>query len=209
MTEQISPRQFHEAGGVDDWRVVSGAACAKFNTGSFNAGVALVNAIGDLADAANHHPDVDLRYPSVTVRLVTHEVGGLSSRDIELARQISAAAHDLGVAADLSYELEVRAGGVGPDVACPQAGMVGIDVVGDDPPRVDANDVRRQVGAGRGRTGDGFGGAADLQEVGPFHACLGHLVDDEGDAGLAWMLRYLALRLMLNPAMSIVPRAAL
>ena len=102
MTERISPREFHEAGGVDDWRVVFGGACAHFKTGSFRVGVALINAIGDLADAANHHPDVDLRYPGVSVRLVTHEVGGLSSRDIELAWQISAAARDLGVAADPS-----------------------------------------------------------------------------------------------------------
>lgn len=102
MTERISPREFHEAGGVDDWRVLFGGACTHFKTGSFRAGVALINAIGDLADAANHHPDVDLRYPGVSVRLVTHEVGGLSSRDIELARQISAAARDLGVAADPS-----------------------------------------------------------------------------------------------------------
>src|SRR6202034_4735581 len=102
MTERISPREFHEAGGVDDWRVVFGGACTYCGTGSFRVGVALITAIGDLADAANHHPDVDLRYPGVSVRLVTHEVGGLSSRDIELARQISAAARDLRVAADPS-----------------------------------------------------------------------------------------------------------
>jgi len=100
MTERISSQEFLEADGVDDWRVLSGVACAYFGTGSFRAGVALVDAIGALADAANHHPDVDLRYPSVVVRLVTHDVGGLSSRDVELARQISAAARDLGVAAD-------------------------------------------------------------------------------------------------------------
>jgi 4a-hydroxytetrahydrobiopterin dehydratase len=100
MTERISPQEFLEADGVDDWRVVSGVACAYFGTGSFRAGVALVDAIGVLADAANHHPDVDLRYPSVVVWLSTHDVGGLSSRDVELARQISGAARDLGVTAD-------------------------------------------------------------------------------------------------------------
>ena len=102
MTVRISPREFHEAGGVDDWRVVFGGAYAYFRTGSFRVGVALVSVIGDLADAANHHPDVDLRYPGVSVRLVTHEGGGLSPRDGELARQISAAARDLGVEADPS-----------------------------------------------------------------------------------------------------------
>ena len=102
MTERISPQEFLEADGVGDWRVVSGMASAYFGTGSFRAGVALVDAIGVLADAANHHPDVDLRYPSVVVWLSTHDVGGLSARDVELARQISAAARDLGVTADPS-----------------------------------------------------------------------------------------------------------
>ena len=100
MTERITARQFHEATGVDDWRVVFAGACTYFQTGSFATGVALVDAIGRLADAANHHPDVDLRYPGVTVRLTTHEVDGLSRRDVELARQISAAARDLDVPAD-------------------------------------------------------------------------------------------------------------
>jgi 4a-hydroxytetrahydrobiopterin dehydratase len=117
MTERISPREFHQADGVDDWRVVFSGACAYFKTGSFRVGVALVNAIGELADAANHHPDVDLRYPGVTVRLVTHEVGGLSERDVELARQISAAARDLGVTADPSQVQTVQ---------------VAIDVIGRD-----------------------------------------------------------------------------
>jgi 4a-hydroxytetrahydrobiopterin dehydratase len=100
MTERISPEEFLASDGVGDWRVVSGVACAYFGTGSFRTGVALVDAIGPLADAANHHPDVDLRYPYVVVRLVTHDVGGLSPRDVALARQISAAARELGVTAD-------------------------------------------------------------------------------------------------------------
>src|SRR5215208_4239043 len=93
----ITPRQFHDAAGVEDWRVVGDGAYAHFRTGSFAAGVALVDAIGRLADAANHHPDVDLRYRGVTVRLVSHDVEGLSERDVELARQISAAARELDV----------------------------------------------------------------------------------------------------------------
>src|SRR5271169_818582 len=102
MTERITAGQFHEAAGVEDWRVIFAGACTCFLTGSFAAGVALVDAIGGLADAANHHPDVDLRYATVTVRLTTHEVGGLSERDVKLARQISVAARDLGVPADPS-----------------------------------------------------------------------------------------------------------
>jgi 4a-hydroxytetrahydrobiopterin dehydratase len=100
MTERITAQQFHQSDGVDDWRVLFGGACAYFRTGSFATGVALVDAIGTLADAANHHPDVDLRYAGVTVRLITHDVDGLSERDVNLARQISAAARKLSVPAD-------------------------------------------------------------------------------------------------------------
>ncbi|MDQ1641441.1 MAG: 4a-hydroxytetrahydrobiopterin dehydratase [Actinomycetota bacterium] len=100
MTERITSDQFSAADGVEDWRVRDDVASARFRTGSFAVGVALVQAIGSLADAANHHPDVDLRYPDVTVRLSTHEVGGLSERDIALARQISEAARELDAPAD-------------------------------------------------------------------------------------------------------------
>jgi 4a-hydroxytetrahydrobiopterin dehydratase len=100
MGEVITPRQFHAADGVEDWRVLFGGAYAFFRTGSFATGVALVNAIGALADAANHHPDIDLRYGGVTVRLMSHDIDGLSERDVSLARQISVAARELGVPAD-------------------------------------------------------------------------------------------------------------
>lgn len=102
MTERISARQFHDAGGVDDWRALSSSAATYFSTGSFAKGVALVDEIGRLADDANHHPDVDLRYPGVSVRLSTHDVDGLSDRDIDMARKISEAAHQLGISADPS-----------------------------------------------------------------------------------------------------------
>ncbi|MCF4121821.1 4a-hydroxytetrahydrobiopterin dehydratase [Antribacter sp. KLBMP9083] len=106
---RITPGQFHAADGVEDWRVLLQTACARFATGSFVAGAELVDAITELAEAANHHPDVDLRYPHVTVRLTTHDVGGLSQRDIDLARQISDAARELEIRADprAVQELEI------------------------------------------------------------------------------------------------------
>ena len=119
MTEQISTKQFHEAEGIEDWRVVFEGACAFFRTGSFASGVALVDAIGRLADAANHHPDVDLRYGGVTVRLITHSVGGLSELDVALAQQISVAARELGVPADPTAVQTIQVSIdalVGPDV---------------------------------------------------------------------------------------------
>jgi 4a-hydroxytetrahydrobiopterin dehydratase len=98
MGETVTPKQFHEV----DWRVVRNDACTHVRTGSFAAGLALVGAIGRLADAANHHPDVDLRSDGVTVRLRSGSNGRLSERDVALARQISAAASELDLPIDLN-----------------------------------------------------------------------------------------------------------
>jgi 4a-hydroxytetrahydrobiopterin dehydratase len=100
MAERITPKQFHESDGIDDWRVLYGGAWAYFRTGSFANGVALISAIGTLAEAAKHHPDIDLRYAGITVRLITHDVDGLSERDVDLARRISLAARQLNIRAD-------------------------------------------------------------------------------------------------------------
>ena len=100
MGELITAQQFRAADGVADWRVGPDGAHARFRTGSFAAGVELVDAIGELADAVDHHPDVDLRYGTVAVRLVSHDVAGLSDRDLDLARRISAADRELDVPAE-------------------------------------------------------------------------------------------------------------
>lgn len=100
MADVITVEEFAAGPGTEDWQVPGApeeGAEVRFRTGSFAAGVGLVDAIGELADAANHHPDVDLRFDTVTVRLVSHDVGGLSARDVDLAGQISAAARELDI----------------------------------------------------------------------------------------------------------------
>ncbi len=110
MTDRISGKQFDESSGVEDWRALWGGGFAStyFQTGSFGAGAALIQAISELTAAADHAVDVDLRAEGVTVRLFTHHPGGLSDRDVELARQISAAARELGVSADPSAVQHVQ-----------------------------------------------------------------------------------------------------
>jgi len=135
MTEGIAPRQFHAAVGVEDWRVLFGGACAHFRTGSFAVGVALVDAIGRLADAAHHHTAVDLRDDGVTVRLRTHDSDGLSERDVALARQISAAARELDVPADPTAVQTVQIAIdalVGPAVRPFWRAVLGYQDVGDE-----------------------------------------------------------------------------
>jgi len=84
--------------------VLGEGACAYFRTGSFTAGARLVHAIGELAGLGEHHPDLDLRHEGVTVRLLTtaDDWYGLTERDLDLARQISAVARQLGLSADPS-----------------------------------------------------------------------------------------------------------
>jgi 4a-hydroxytetrahydrobiopterin dehydratase len=102
MTDQITPTQFRDAEGVEDWRVLGDGANAYFRTRSFAAGARLVRAISELPGVDDHHPDIDVRHDGVTVRLVTFTegYGGMTKRDAEMARQISAAARKLGLAAD-------------------------------------------------------------------------------------------------------------
>ena len=54
----------------------------------FRAALAFVNRVGALAEAAGHHPDIDIRYNAVMLALTTHDAGGLTSKDFELARAI-------------------------------------------------------------------------------------------------------------------------
>ena len=104
MTDWISPQQFHESEGVADWRVVGDGACAYFRTGSFAASARLVQAIAQVPGVEDHAPNVDLRSDGVTVRLITYtdDYYGMSQRDVEMARRISAAARGLGLSADPS-----------------------------------------------------------------------------------------------------------
>ncbi|MGW1125509.1 VOC family protein [Streptomyces sp. NPDC002526] len=102
-TVRIRPQQFHETAGLDDWRVVGEGACAHFRTGgSFTAGTRFAQAIGELPDLGDDHPDIDVRRDGVTVRLITltDEYFGMTSRHVEVARRISEAARSLGLTAD-------------------------------------------------------------------------------------------------------------
>jgi 4a-hydroxytetrahydrobiopterin dehydratase len=100
MVEQITPKQFHDADGVGDWRVLWSVAFALYRTGDFATGLKLVQEIGRLAEAAGHHPDLGVRGGVVEVRLMTKATWSLTDADLELARQISRAAEQLGIRAD-------------------------------------------------------------------------------------------------------------
>jgi 4a-hydroxytetrahydrobiopterin dehydratase len=90
MTDKTTLSADDVAGeGLDDWTFEDDALHAQFDTGDFATGLRLVNRIGEAAEAANHHPDVVLTYPSVEVTLTSHDAGGVTSRDVAMARKVS------------------------------------------------------------------------------------------------------------------------
>jgi 4a-hydroxytetrahydrobiopterin dehydratase len=96
--QKLTGQQIHEA-GLEGWRKVLDRLIVRYRTGDFNTGAALVTRIAEAADEADHHPDVDLRYPHVTVALKSHDVGTITARDLRLARAITALASEAGVEA--------------------------------------------------------------------------------------------------------------
>lgn len=107
MSEQIS-QQSNETvlsyervkeAGLGHWRWLLGGLHARFATGDFATGLALVDQIGAAAEEMGHHPDLDLRYSFLAVRLVSHDVGGVTARDLRLAARISELAGRAGVRA--------------------------------------------------------------------------------------------------------------
>jgi 4a-hydroxytetrahydrobiopterin dehydratase len=67
------------------WRVESGELARTFEFKDFVGAVAFVNKIAEAAEEAGHHPDIDIRYNRVRLGLVTHDAGGITAKDFDLA----------------------------------------------------------------------------------------------------------------------------
>ena len=70
------------------WSVKDDALTKTFDFSAFRDSIVFVNRVATLADAANHHPDIDVRYDRVRIALVTHDAGGITEKDTELAHAI-------------------------------------------------------------------------------------------------------------------------
>jgi 4a-hydroxytetrahydrobiopterin dehydratase len=70
------------------WQVQAGELTRTFTCKDFRAALAFVNKVGDLAASAGHHPDIDIRYNKVRLALVTHDAGGLTEKDFDMAAEI-------------------------------------------------------------------------------------------------------------------------
>jgi len=73
---------------LPDWTREGDEIVKTFECASFPAAIAFVVQIGFLAEKADHHPDLDIRWRKVKVALSTHSEGGLTNRDFDLASEI-------------------------------------------------------------------------------------------------------------------------
>jgi len=69
------------------WDEVDGALERTFELPSFPEAISFVDRVAELAEAEDHHPDIDVRYKKVTLRWSTHSAGGITDRDVELAER--------------------------------------------------------------------------------------------------------------------------
>jgi 4a-hydroxytetrahydrobiopterin dehydratase len=74
--------------GLGGWGREGDAIVKRWTFGAFAEGIRFVDRVAVAADAADHHPDIDVRWTTVTMRLSTHSAGGLTRKDLELAAAI-------------------------------------------------------------------------------------------------------------------------
>jgi 4a-hydroxytetrahydrobiopterin dehydratase len=75
---------------LDGWQLDGDRLVRELRFDSFRDAIAFINRVADLADAANHHPELTNVYSRVTVVLTTHDAGGVTQKDLDLARAIDA-----------------------------------------------------------------------------------------------------------------------
>lgn len=92
--QQIAARLAESAAGLAGWTLNDAGEITKTYTFSgFPQALMFATAVGVLAEAAQHHPDITIKWNKVTLALTTHDAGGLTDKDFDLARQINALPH--------------------------------------------------------------------------------------------------------------------
>jgi 4a-hydroxytetrahydrobiopterin dehydratase len=94
MAELLTDDQIDQAirDHLPEWKVDNGALVRSVKKDSFLDGIRLVATVAQLAESMNHHPDIDIRYTTITFRVSSHEAGGITDDDLVLARHIDTAA---------------------------------------------------------------------------------------------------------------------
>ncbi|HEX9606651.1 MAG TPA: 4a-hydroxytetrahydrobiopterin dehydratase [Gemmatimonadaceae bacterium] len=92
MAERLSDIAIQrELGNLTGWSRRGDAITKTFQFRNFLAGIGFVSAVAKAAEAADHHPDIDIRYTKVTCTLSTHSAGGITQKDLDMAKKIDLA----------------------------------------------------------------------------------------------------------------------
>ena len=89
MAERLSDIAIQrELGSLQGWSRRGDVITKTFQFRTFLAGIDFVVAIAKAAEAADHHPDIDIRYTKIVCSLSTHSAGGITQKDLDLAKQV-------------------------------------------------------------------------------------------------------------------------
>lgn len=92
--QKLSDQQVQQAlTTLPNWTLQNGEIVQQRTFKDFVTAMAFVNDVAQLAEAAGHHPDIDIRYNRVRLALVTHDAGGITQNDTQLAQKINNLAH--------------------------------------------------------------------------------------------------------------------
>jgi 4a-hydroxytetrahydrobiopterin dehydratase len=76
--------------GLKGWKLAGNAIQKQYTFANFKEAMFFVNAVAGVAEKAGHHPDISVTYNRVTLSLSTHDAGGITAKDFDLARRIEA-----------------------------------------------------------------------------------------------------------------------
>jgi 4a-hydroxytetrahydrobiopterin dehydratase len=86
---KLTPTQVKAAlARVPDWKKKGSAISKTYEFKDFSKAMKFVNSVAEMAEKANHHPDIDIRWNEVTLMLSTHDEGGLTEKDFQSAEAI-------------------------------------------------------------------------------------------------------------------------
>jgi 4a-hydroxytetrahydrobiopterin dehydratase len=87
---KLNPSEIKErTDALPGWQIEGGELVKTFAFKNFLEALAFVNRVGEAAESAGHHPDIDIRYNRVRLALITHDAGGLTDKDFQLAAHAS------------------------------------------------------------------------------------------------------------------------
>jgi 4a-hydroxytetrahydrobiopterin dehydratase len=88
MTTLSAEKVQEKLKNLPQWKLERGELVRNAGFEGFQQAMGFVNAVAEQAEAANHHPDIDIRYNKVRLALISHDAGGLTQRDFNLAASI-------------------------------------------------------------------------------------------------------------------------